>query len=81
MSTISNHLCQLFLLAVRGVHGLGLGSTWNRPNSVGLKDSGPAADHEKLRVESDWARVDIGWTRLDQKTENKDEIWYKFHKS
>ena len=31
----------------------GLGSTQNWPNSIGLKDGGPAADREKLWVESD----------------------------
>ena len=61
--------------------GSGLGSTRNRPDSDGLKDGGPAADREKQRVESDRARVDDGWTRLDRKTENKDETGYKFHKS
>ena len=57
--------------------GLGLGSTWNRPDSDGLKDGEPTADCEKQRVESDQARVDDGWTRLDRKTENKDKTGYQ----
>ena len=65
----------------KGRVGSGLGLTRNRPDSVQLKDGGPAADREKQRVESDRARVDDGWTRLDRKKENKDETWYKFHKS
>ena len=64
----------------RGVHKSGrlrFGSTRNRPDSDGLKDGGPAADCEKQQVESDRARVDDGWTRLDRKTENKDKTGYK----
>ena len=51
--------------------GPGLGSTRNRPDLVGWLDSGPAADREKSRVESDRARVDSNQIQLQPKDKNQ----------